>query len=168
MNFPSAELAILRKKWLNIRDRISVHSLEVEDPMRLRYVFSLAVPLLLAIAVIYSAKSSAASFPIDRSKLDPVSSGCIDCHDGSDGMLARFCLLGQMSRDCGGHLISVVYDDLATRKSNLNPSSSLPPELALFNGMLTCVTCHGDNPHLGFPLAMDNTGSALCRACHRK
>jgi len=136
--------------------------------MRLRLVRRFVVLLLLTIAAIPSAESAAASLAGNPSRLDPVSSECITCHDGSQGAHARFCLLGQMSRDCGGHLISVDYEELAARKRNLNPASRLPPELVLFDGILTCVTCHGNDPHLGDPLAMDNSGSALCRACHLK
>ncbi|WP_162148579.1 cytochrome c3 family protein [Desulfuromonas sp. TF] len=48
------------------------------------------------------------------------------------------------------------------------PESSLPPEIVLHEGKITCVTCHGNNPHLGQFYAMENRDSALCRGCHLK
>jgi hypothetical protein len=125
--------------------------------MRLLRIFSLAVPLLMSVAAIG-----------DASDLDPLSAACLSCHNGSEALHVRFCLLGQKDKGCGGHIISASYADLAAKDKSMLPESSLPPEIALHEGKITCVSCHGSDPHLGKPLAMDNRDSALCRACHLK
>jgi predicted CXXCH cytochrome family protein len=101
------------------------------------------------------------------SELDPVSAGCISCHDGSEGLNVRYCLISQKNKGCGGHIVSADYAALAAKDKNLRPPGSLSAELTLYEGKITCVTCHGDDPH-NVPLAIDNTGSALCRVCHLK
>ena len=137
--------------------------------MRLLCMFSLIVSLLLSVAAIPAAESPAAvSLPDDASELDPVSSGCLSCHDDSSGAHARFCLLMQKSKGCGGHIVSASYAEMATRNRELRPESSLPPELVLYEEKITCATCHGSDPHNSQKLAIDNRGSALCRACHQK
>jgi hypothetical protein len=101
------------------------------------------------------------------SELDPVSAGCISCHDGSAGLNVRYCLLSQKDKGCGGHIVSADYAALAAKDKNLRPPGSLSSELTFYEGKITCVTCHGDDPH-NVPLAIDNTDSALCRFCHLK
>lgn len=101
-------------------------------------------------------------------QLDPLSAACIDCHDGSGALHVRFCLIGQKGEGCGGHIISASYADLAAKDESLIPEGKLPPEIVLHQGKITCVTCHGDDPHQGESLVMDNRSSALCRACHLK
>lgn len=125
--------------------------------MRLLRIFSLAVPLFLSVAAIG-----------DTSEIDPLSAACLSCHSGSGGPHVRFCLIGQKDEGCGGHIISASYAALAAQDKSLLPASSLPPEIALYEGKITCVSCHGSDPHGGVPLAMDNSRSALCRACHLK
>jgi hypothetical protein len=125
--------------------------------MRLLRIVCLAVTLLISVVAIG-----------DTSEVDPLSAACMSCHDGSGGLHVRFCLIGQKGKGCGGHIISASYADLAAKDKSLLPESSLPPEIALHEGKITCVTCHGNDPHLGKPLAMDNHDSALCRACHQK
>jgi len=129
----------------------------------LRHV-SPAFPLVLSVVAV----PVGASLPAGPAEMDPISSECMVCHDGSNGVPVRYCLPSQRKDDCRGHVISMDYAELAGRVKGLVPAESLPPEVALFNGILTCVTCHGDDPHLGQPLAMDNFGSRLCRTCHTK
>lgn len=102
------------------------------------------------------------------SGLDPVSSACVTCHDGADAPHAGFCLLTQQEGTSGGHLVSASYAELAANNRDLRPPSSLPPQLALTDGLITCATCHGGDPHEGTALVIDNAGSALCQACHLK
>ena len=129
-------------------------------------IVALAFPLLLIAATIPAAETRAApSLKGAPVKLDPVSAGCLACHENAGGSHASFCLLAE----CGGHIVSVSYADLAARNKGLLPMSSLPPELVLYEGkIITCATCHGFEPHSGMALAMDNRGSVLCRSCHRK
>jgi len=129
----------------------------------LRHI-SPAFPLCLSLVTV----PAAASLPGEFSEMDPISSECMVCHDGSVGIPVRYCLPSEKGTGCGGHVISADYALLAARDKGLNPASTLPPEMALFDGVLTCVTCHGDDPHLGKALALDNFGSALCRSCHKK
>ena len=129
-------------------------------------IVALAFPLLLIAATIPAAETRAApSLKGAPVKLDPVSAGCLACHENAGGSHAGFCLLAE----CGGHIVSVSYADSAARNKGLLPVSSLPSELVLYEGkIITCATCHGFEPHSGMALAMDNRGSVLCRACHRK
>ena len=102
------------------------------------------------------------------SELDPVSAACIACHDGSSAMSVNYCMVWQKDKTgCGGHVISADYVALAAKDKGLRSLTSLPAELVLYEGKITCVTCHGDDPH-NVPFAIDNFGSALCRACHLK
>lgn len=130
-------------------------------------------PLLLPILVLLCGPLAA---PVgtaradDTSELDPVSAECYSCHDGSDGPHAQYSLSSQrgLAYVAAGHLVSASYAKLAAEDKYLNPMNSLPPELVFHEGDMTCVTCHGEDPHLGYPLAMDNSHSDLCRACHLK
>mgnify|MGYP000291772529 CR=1 FL=1 len=134
--------------------------------MGFRRIVALAFSLLLIAATISTAETRVApSLKGAPVKLDPVSADCLACHENANGSHGSFCLLAE----CGGHIVSVSYADLAARNKGLLPVSSLPPELVLHEGkIITCATCHGFEPHNGMALAMDNRGSFLCRSCHRK
>lgn len=124
------------------------------------------VTFLLGIAV-GAAGGVVGMYPRTISGLDPVSAVCISCHDGSEALSVRYCLLSQMGTGCGGHIVSADYAALAAKDKNLRPAGSLSSELTFYEGKITCVTCHGDDPH-NVLLAIDNTNSALCRVCHLK
>ena len=136
--------------------------------MRLLHNPILALLVLFSVAVIPVAQAASNAPSNYTDQLDPVSAACLSCHDGSAGPHVRFCLLSQKDKGCGGHIISASYSDLASRNQDLQPPSSLPSELVLYQGKITCVTCHGNEPHAGRALVIRNIGSALCRACHRK
>ena len=125
--------------------------------MRLLRIFCLVVLLLTSIAGMG-----------ESSEIDPLSAACLSCHNGSEALHVRFCLLGQKDTGCGGHIISASYAAFAAQDKNLLPESKLPPEIVLYEGKITCITCHGNDPHLGESLAINNRESALCRACHLK
>ena len=109
---------------------------------------------------------------------------CLSCHDGTIA-------LGAVSSRAGGiamntatmpagiynvgtdlsadHPISFTYDSaLATANGSLRNPNTLPPEVTLDrNSQLQCTACHDPhNNQYGNFLVMDNTGSALCVACH--
>ena len=136
--------------------------------MHLLRLVTLALLLhLIAVNTIAAADSATVPLNDPSAELDPISSGCFTCHDGANGPHVTFCLLGKQG--CGGHIVSVSYAEVVARNEKFHPASRLPPELVLYEGKITCVTCHGTEPHQGTPLVMDNNnGSALCRACHRK
>jgi len=98
--------------------------------------------------------------------LDPISVDCINCHNGTNGSRAGFCLLTGAKSD--GHVISLAYAEFARANPGLRPMDDLPPEVVLHDGVITCVTCHGSDPHGGAALVIDNSGSTLCIACHLK
>jgi hypothetical protein len=125
--------------------------------------------IVLLASVLFTAEAFAGeSPPVAVAGLDQVSSGCLACHNGSAGSLAGFCLIAPGGKNSDGHVISAAYAGLAKRNRGIRPIGSLPPELVLHEGKITCVTCHGSDPHGSAPLAIDNRHSALCRACHLK
>jgi predicted CXXCH cytochrome family protein len=66
------------------------------------------------------------------------------------------------------HPVSFVYDDmLALENRQLKEPSALPAQVKLEDDQLQCTACHDPhhNPYGQF-LVMDNSASALCRACH--
>jgi len=140
----------------------------VEQLMPLLRVFGLVISLILFTSIIpkgmcLALESMTAATP----ELDQISSDCISCHNGSDGTHAGFCLLSQKGeRD--GHIISASYAVLAGQNKGLCSESNLPSETVLYEGEITCVTCHGSDPHNGQTTVIDNRGSALCRTCHLK
>jgi len=138
--------------------------------MQIHLIFIL-VGTLVVCPVILATSGKADSMQDDLSKLDPISAGCLTCHDGSSdaaGQHAMFCLLDNLGKGCGGHIVSASYVELAARNKNLHPVSNLPPQLVLHEGKITCVTCHGEEPHTGTSLVIENRHSSLCRNCHMK
>lgn len=101
-------------------------------------------------------------------ELDPISSDCVGCHDGSGGPHAGFCLLMQKAEGCKGHIVSASYADLAADKPGLRSAAAVTETLSLYEGKITCATCHNIYSQVGPMLAVDNGGSALCRICHIK
>jgi len=111
---------------------------------------------------------------------------CLSCHDGTValGMVSSRTTTIQMQSGVttlpsgasnlgtdlsGDHPISFVYDqNLATADPGVQEPSALDKRLRLdVQQKMQCVTCH--DPHddqYGSFLVMDNTGSALCLACH--
>ena len=91
--------------------------------------------------------------------LDPLSSECFSCHDDSKDQKNEF---------HRGHVTGIPYDKHAGNNQNFRPISELPVELIFLEGRITCVTCHGIDPHDGQILVVNNSGSALCNSCHDK
>ncbi|MCC6502487.1 MAG: hypothetical protein IT362_05050 [Deltaproteobacteria bacterium] len=131
------------------------------------FFFSIASPSLAA------AQSPFAS-------VDPASAECLDCHQDSVTVNEplRICHQG----DCD-HPIGASYEALASKNRGLTPPGQLDPALKLSNGKMGCLTCHvpysaadhetvaasrGEGAQPDPMLVMDNTGSGLCVACHKK
>lgn len=91
-------------------------------------------------------------------EVDPVSSECLSCHDDMDESEMKF---------HRGHVTGVAYGDYTDNEQNFRSASSLPLEMVLHEGKITCVTCHGVDPHDDEFLVIDNHGSALCVSCHK-
>lgn len=92
-------------------------------------------------------------------EIDPVSAECLSCHDNIDESEMRF---------HRGHVTGIAYEDYLDREQDFRNVSSLPQEMVLHEGKITCVTCHGVDPHDDQFLVIDNSGSALCVSCHKR
>lgn len=90
--------------------------------------------------------------------IDQISSQCLSCHENID--------TPNSSSHSGSHVIGIDYADYAVGNERLRPVFDLPAGMVLFEGVVTCASCHGVNPHDGQNLVITNRGSALCSACH--
>lgn len=111
--------------------------------------------------------------------LDPASGECVSCHEtfmdpAHPGFVCH-------AEGCN-HAIGIDYNEAASRRPALTPANELDPNVKLVAGRIGCTTCHvpysvADHEALSdkradesIPdplLVLDNTGSALCLACHR-
>lgn len=89
---------------------------------------------------------------------DQISSECLSCHEDIEGQNGGF--------HSGSHAIGMAYAVHAERDEALRPLLDLPSGLILFEGVVTCATCHGSDPHDGQVLVINNRESDLCKACH--
>ena len=89
---------------------------------------------------------------------EQISSECLSCHEDIDDQNG--------SSHSGSHAIGMVYTDHAARDEKLRPVLDLPSALILFEGVVTCATCHGSDSHDGQVLVINNSESGLCNACH--
>ena len=94
------------------------------------------------------------------------SSDCIVCHDGTVTSNAAFC-----TRNCNhgtAHSVAKEYPPRG-REDSYAPVDSLRQKgIRLNNGQTTCLSCHNLNNQAKYHLVIDNSGSALCFACHVK
>ena len=118
-------------------------------------LFMLTCALLLTVATTNKTVSIAGATLLGAEQL---SSECFYCHEDIDGPNG--------SSHSGSHVIGIAYADHAARDEKLRPVFDLPTELVLFEGVVTCATCHGLDPHDGQRLVINNRESALCSACH--
>ena len=89
---------------------------------------------------------------------EQISSECLSCHEDIEDQNGSF--------HSGSHAIGMAYAAHAARDEKLRPLLDLPSELILFEGVVTCATCHDSDPHDGQVLVINNRESALCNACH--
>ncbi len=102
--------------------------------------------------------------------LDKFSIECLSCHDGAISSMAGTKVRGgNFKHGSGGHThpIGVEYPR-NNFKNDFVPVSSLPPEIKLFDGSVGCLSCHNPYGKEKSMLVINNRGSALCLACHRK
>ncbi len=114
-------------------------------------------------------------FVTDGSRpIDPVSSECLTCHDGS---VAKLSVIGVgiwthsgdfIGYDSGLHPIGVDYEEARRRSGGLRPSSTLDSRIRLVQGKVSCVSCHNPYSEKEQLLVMENRGSRLCLECHIK
>ncbi len=110
--------------------------------------------------------------------LDQESRECVSCHE-EEVAVREF-------RICHGnvcdHPIGLDYAAATIKNPGLVKLSSINPAILLPGGRITCASCHSryvkgeheeaaalrDGSQPDPMLSMDNTGSALCGACHNK
>jgi predicted CXXCH cytochrome family protein len=89
---------------------------------------------------------------------------CIVCHDGLIAPEAHFCTV-----ECGfgtSHSILKEYPP-RMKESSYAPVESLQKKgIRLYNGKVSCVSCHDIKKTTQYHLVMDNSDSTLCFACH--
>lgn len=90
---------------------------------------------------------------------------CITCHDGSIAPPARYCTV-----NCGFSTAHSILKDYPPRQKEQSyaPVESLQEKgIRLFNGKVSCVSCHDLKISTKNHLIMDNNGSVLCFSCHK-
>jgi len=130
--------------------------------------------------ILFSPAFGHASSGQEGARLDEASRQCIGCHEGVlSGVMVSHIVASE-------HPVGVNYQDIAARNPSLVRPGALPPAVKLVGGRISCITCHvayeeknhqalaeerrrertggGPDPML----RIDNTGSRLCMACHRK
>jgi predicted CXXCH cytochrome family protein len=110
------------------------------------------------------------------SKIDTLSSDCLNCHDGVGAVPVTVVLRnnpydrthrGLPSSD---HPIGMDYNRYASFGKGFRALFGLPNtgKMILVNGKVGCLTCHNPlNPEKGH-LVMSDRESALCLTCHNK
>ena len=91
-------------------------------------------------------------------------SDCIVCHDGVIAPEAHYC-----TTDCSAataHSILKEYPPRFKERSYAPLGSVLKKGIRLFNGKVSCISCHDLRSSMQYHLIMDNSGSALCFSCH--
>lgn len=103
--------------------------------------------------------------------LDPGSAECVSCHEDSITVKEPFEVCHQGGCD---HPAGVSYESLTLKNRGLVPADRLDPAIRLVDGRMGCLSCHtpyaagSHEKSTGGMLSIDNKGSALCVACHRK
>ncbi len=90
------------------------------------------------------------------------SARCLGCHDGS--VAAAIELDTRPGGIGASHPVEVDYAQAAARQPRrYHPAATLPREVPLVNGKVTCTSCHDgaspDPKHVAI-------GSRLCKSCH--
>lgn len=115
--------------------------------------------------------------------IDRESTECIGCHEANVMITGDEQLtVCHSGGDCG-HPIAINYAALSAMSPVLVKAADLNPAVRLVNGRIGCATCHvpyseadheamsAQRADTSVPdplLVMDNAGSALCAACHKK
>ena len=111
---------------------------------------------------------------IGGGSMDRQSLQCLSCHDGVSatethgGVAWSGFGAGMMGDRQGSHSVGTAYGQkgLSRRGVALKPANTLPPEVRLPEGKVSCVSCHNlferSENHLSVPIER----SALCFSCH--
>jgi predicted CXXCH cytochrome family protein len=107
--------------------------------------------------------------------LDSMSMECLSCHDGATA--ARIGVRIKESQEDrnfvsdalnGDHPVGMLYEANYSGNRQFRDWESLPADMVFMNGRVGCLTCHNLLNNRRNHLVMDNSGSALCLACHNK
>lgn len=119
-----------------------------------------------------SQNQSKLSQAFTSSNLDPESTSCLSCHDGSVAKDIGYQVPTSASRfkssiPNGSHPIGITYaNSRDSSETPLRPQSFLDSRIRLFDNRLGCGSCHSlYSPHKD-KLVMENDMSRLCLSCH--
>lgn len=89
---------------------------------------------------------------------------CISCHDGTISHNVRFCTANcDVARE---HSIFRTYPPKGKEREFVPANIVRARGIVIENGQVTCISCHNIKSPGRFHLAMSNTKSQLCLACH--
>lgn len=102
--------------------------------------------------------------------LDRISMECVECHEGSVGIVTNYRVSGEEALTYAGrsmsHPIGMNYQLSAMNNDKLHPIESLSAMVTLIDGKVGCCSCHNQYSHELTMLVMSNEGSSLCFQCH--
>jgi len=106
-------------------------------------------------------------------QLDEQSRKCVVCHELKGKMAISEIIEAYypnsnstMASIYATHAIGTDYVAASLSNSKLHRLEDLPPTMTLVNGRIACITCHNPlNPKRN-SLAVGDSGSAFCFACH--
>jgi hypothetical protein len=127
-----------------------------------------------ALFFILAVPSFALSQALPSGLLDVGSAECVVCHQ--DSITVNEPLQVCHQGDCD-HLSGSTYASFSSKNRGLVPPERLDPAIKLVDGKIGCLSCH--TPYIAADheivaaandpmLSVENTGSGLCAACHRK
>lgn len=100
---------------------------------------------------------------------DPYSIQCMICHDDKDApnqaLPVSVSNQGILRHQGGSHPIGSAYTQ-ATSYGGYRPISQLHEDIALPNGLVSCISCHLSYSENHGQLVTSNENSALCFQCH--
>ncbi len=101
-------------------------------------------------------------------RLDQFSLQCMACHESAtDGFDVRISNSGivRHSDGLGNHSIGAIYADYASKRAYW-PAASLPSEIKLPEGKVSCISCHKVYTQVHGDVVITKRGSKLCFSCH--
>jgi len=124
--------------------------------------------VLTLVFMLFTLKGTSSTEKVDHHgqliELSGDNSVCIVCHDGAVTSNAAFCL-----RNCNhgtAHSVAKDYPPRGQEESYAPVEILWQKGIQLYNGKTTCLSCHNLNNQAKSHLVVDNSGSALCFACH--
>ncbi len=150
----------------------------MQRPSRCLSTSAVAAVFAALIVSVFPSGLMAAQPLIDRESVE-----CIGCHEANVMITGDEQLVVCHSGGDCGHPIAINYASLSALSPVFVKAADLNPAVRLVNGRIGCGTCHvpyseADHEAMSAKradtsvpdplLVMDNAGSALCAACHKK